>query len=185
MKMRKHRKHYKIRGFSRLCAFKASTRPTQKFDEKQRADCTKIPPSEPTSDSKTFCKKRFWHCWRHFENGPDSARNTMKIGVLEQLGERNERRFRDRGEKGESGPRNWGIWCPFCPFFGGAMLDRISPLKRSVLQREAFFKKKRAKGDQIPFLQHLCHNACFRLDPLSTSSCHHEPLLENTIAERS
>ena len=132
---------------------------TPKKIKKKKQNCTKIPPPNEHHIVNTFCKKRFLHFWCHFENGPDEARNTIKIGVSEKFGERSRGVFGADGVKGESGPRCRRIWSPFfLAFFGKAMLDRILSFKtlRSAAG-SVFLKKKGQNGTKSSsYSMHLC-----------------------------
>ena len=54
LKTQKEQKHYKTRGFKSLCRPKWRKGGNKKTtSQKKKVNCTKIPPSKPTSDSKT------------------------------------------------------------------------------------------------------------------------------------
>ena len=150
-KSRKHEKHYKIRGFSSLGAFKLQKAKPKNLTEKGQRQKIQNPPSKPTSDNNTFWNRRFGHFGRQFENGPDEARNTIKIGVSEKLGECYKRQFRDRGVKRETGPRYRRIWSPKWPVFDQVILDWVLPLKalRSAAG-SVFWDKKAKEGPNSP-----------------------------------
>ena len=108
---------------------------------KKKGNVTKIPPSKQTSGNRTLWKMRFRHFWGFPQNeGWIRAKTTIKIVVSENMGSVSEKGgFGTEGSggnldpgPGESGPEN-GRFCvrSFCP--------RFPLLKRSVLQREAFW----------------------------------------------